>query len=204
MDYQLVSDYKPAGDQPEAIKQLSEGIARGDRSQVLLGVTGSGKTFTIGNVMPGEFRLRVTGLPPDAYVKNAKLGSIDILNQPLAFKGSAEATLEIDLGAKGGRIDGTISSDGRQPFQNTQVVLVPDQHRDRVELFKAVTADSTGRFSIRGIAPGDYKVFAWTGLAPFGYFDPDVLKSAENSAVRVRVSDGDTMKVSVTPIPAQM
>src|SRR5450432_1182511 len=51
MDYKLVSDYRPAGDQPEAIKQLTEGIMRGDRSQVLLGVTGSGKTFTISNVI---------------------------------------------------------------------------------------------------------------------------------------------------------
>ncbi len=51
MDYKLVSEYKPAGDQPEAIKQLAEGLKRGDKSQVLLGVTGSGKTFTISNVI---------------------------------------------------------------------------------------------------------------------------------------------------------
>ncbi len=51
MNYKLVSDYKPAGDQPEAIKQLNEAIERGDKSQVLLGVTGSGKTFTISNVI---------------------------------------------------------------------------------------------------------------------------------------------------------
>ena len=49
--FQLVSDYQPAGDQPEAIRQLTEGILRGDRFQTLLGVTGSGKTFTISNVI---------------------------------------------------------------------------------------------------------------------------------------------------------
>ena len=51
MKFELTSDYKPTGDQPEAIKQLVEGIKRGDDSQVLLGVTGSGKTFTIANVL---------------------------------------------------------------------------------------------------------------------------------------------------------
>ena len=51
MDFKLTSKYKPTGDQPEAIAQLVEGINRGDRAQVLLGVTGSGKTFTIANVM---------------------------------------------------------------------------------------------------------------------------------------------------------
>ncbi|MBK7389688.1 MAG: excinuclease ABC subunit UvrB [Bacteroidetes bacterium] len=51
MDFKLVSDFKPTGDQPEAIRQLTAGIDRGDQAQVLLGVTGSGKTFTIANVI---------------------------------------------------------------------------------------------------------------------------------------------------------
>jgi len=50
-EFELLSQYRPAGDQPEAIRQLSEGIIRGDHFQTLLGVTGSGKTFTISNVI---------------------------------------------------------------------------------------------------------------------------------------------------------
>lgn len=49
--YKLKSNYKPTGDQPEAISQLTQGLERGDRAQVLLGVTGSGKTFTVANVI---------------------------------------------------------------------------------------------------------------------------------------------------------
>ncbi len=49
--FKIVSDYSPTGDQPEAIRQLVEGINRGDRYQTLLGVTGSGKTFTAANVI---------------------------------------------------------------------------------------------------------------------------------------------------------
>ncbi len=49
--FQLVSQYKPTGDQPEAIRQLTEGIRRGDKFQTLLGVTGSGKTFTVANTI---------------------------------------------------------------------------------------------------------------------------------------------------------
>ncbi len=51
MSFRLVSDFQPSGDQPEAIRELAEGIRRGDRFQTLLGVTGSGKTFTISNVI---------------------------------------------------------------------------------------------------------------------------------------------------------
>ena len=50
-EFKLVSKYKPTGDQPEAVRQLTDGVNRGDKSQVLLGVTGSGKTFTIANVI---------------------------------------------------------------------------------------------------------------------------------------------------------
>jgi excinuclease ABC subunit B len=51
VEFSLQSEYLPAGDQPEAIKQLTEGILAGDQHQTLLGVTGSGKTFTIANVI---------------------------------------------------------------------------------------------------------------------------------------------------------
>lgn len=51
MDFELISEYKPTGDQPQAIEQLTNGILRGDKNQTLYGVTGSGKTFTLANVV---------------------------------------------------------------------------------------------------------------------------------------------------------
>ncbi len=50
-DFRLVSEYQPSGDQPQAIQELTEGLLRGDQHQVLLGVTGSGKTFTMANLV---------------------------------------------------------------------------------------------------------------------------------------------------------
>ena len=51
MEFKIASDFKPTGDQPKAIKELVEGVNSGVESQVLLGVTGSGKTFTVANVI---------------------------------------------------------------------------------------------------------------------------------------------------------
>jgi len=51
MNFKLTSEYVPTGDQPDAIRQLTEGVVRGDHAQVLLGVTGSGKTFSIANLI---------------------------------------------------------------------------------------------------------------------------------------------------------
>ncbi|HXB12703.1 MAG TPA: DEAD/DEAH box helicase family protein, partial [Bacteroidia bacterium] len=51
MGFQIESPYQPAGDQPEAIKDLADGVRRGEKFQTLLGVTGSGKTYTVANVI---------------------------------------------------------------------------------------------------------------------------------------------------------
>ncbi|HWY98767.1 MAG TPA: DEAD/DEAH box helicase family protein, partial [Bacteroidia bacterium] len=51
MDFQLTSEFVPTGDQPQAIEQLVAGVNKGTANQILLGVTGSGKTFTIANVI---------------------------------------------------------------------------------------------------------------------------------------------------------
>ena len=50
-DFKLVSAYEPAGDQPQAIRALTDGLKRGERDQVLMGVTGSGKTFTMAQII---------------------------------------------------------------------------------------------------------------------------------------------------------
>jgi excinuclease ABC subunit B len=67
--FHLMAEYKPTGDQPEAIRQLTEGVLRGDRQQTLLGVTGSGKTFTIANV------IQQTGRPTLVLAHNKTLAA---------------------------------------------------------------------------------------------------------------------------------
>ena len=63
MDFKLVSEYEPQGDQPEAIETLVRGLNDGEKHQVLLGITGSGKTFTIAQVVARINRLVARGLP---------------------------------------------------------------------------------------------------------------------------------------------
>lgn len=69
MQFKLTSEYSPTGDQPEAIKQLSQGVEEGNPAQTLLGVTGSGKTFTIANV------IRNTGRPTIVLAHNKTLAA---------------------------------------------------------------------------------------------------------------------------------
>jgi excinuclease ABC subunit B len=70
--FQLQSNFKPKGDQPQAIKQLLTGLTRGDQYQTLLGVTGSGKTFTMANVIQAVQRPTLILAPKPSFLK--KLG----------------------------------------------------------------------------------------------------------------------------------
>lgn len=68
--FQIVSPHQPAGDQPRAIEELSEGLARGDRHQVLLGATGTGKTsITLNNEVLDELDRNAGGESRSAYIE---------------------------------------------------------------------------------------------------------------------------------------
>jgi hypothetical protein len=81
-------------------------------------------------------------------------------------------------------------------------VLIPDQHRDRVDLYKTAVTDPSGRFTIRGITPGEYKIFAWEALEQFAYFDPDLLRKYETQGKAVQISESDKETADVKLIPA--
>jgi hypothetical protein len=68
------------------------------------------------------------------------------------------------------------------------VALVPDGHRQVYALYYGATADGVGAFVMRGVAPGDYKIFAWESLPAGGYLNADFLKKYEDSGRAVTVT----------------
>src|SRR6185295_12510677 len=89
------------------------------------------------------------------------------------------ATLNIVLSPNVGQVEGIVLDDRQQPVAGVQAALIPERSRDRIDLYKAATTDQNGRFMIRAVTPGDYKLFAWEALESFGYFDPDLLKKSD-------------------------
>jgi 5-hydroxyisourate hydrolase-like protein (transthyretin family) len=161
-----------------------------------------GGSFILKDIPEGLFRVRTIWMPPEFYLKEARLDGEDALARPLSF--SRGKDLEIVLSSRGGKLEGVVRSDDSQPVAEISVVLVPDTMRERSELFKNVSVEKNGRFTISGIAPGDYKLFAWTGLDRHEYFDPEVLKRFEEKGRRVHVAGSSSQSVELTVLPMQV
>jgi protocatechuate 3,4-dioxygenase beta subunit len=161
-------------------------------------VTADG-TFKLNAAPEGEFRVGITGLPAGFYLKEARLNEADVLNRPSRF--SAAGNLDILISANGGQVSGRVLNEEMKPVPGVDAVLVPNESRNRPELFKRATTDKDGRFTIAGIAPGGYRVLAWERIEPYSYFDGSVLGKFEQHGTPVRVAESSRETVDVQLIP---
>jgi hypothetical protein len=160
-------------------------------------------TFRIDGVLPGEYVLVVNGLPTGFYLKEARLGDLDLLNSRLRFTGSESAALNIAISPNTGAVDGNVSDAQGQPLPGARVVMIPERNRERTELFRPAVSDPSGHFRIIGVAPGDYKLAAWDLIEPFAFFDPDLLKQADDNGKAIRVAESSMQTVNVAVIPGR-
>jgi hypothetical protein len=166
-------------------------------------------TFRIENLLPGDYCVGFAtanqfATPPEYYIKEARLDREDILGKTLQVSPSMPrgAALTIVLSPKVGQVEGIVIDDKQQPVAGVQAALIPERSRDRTDLYKAATTDQNGRFMIRAVAPGDYKLFAWATLESLGYFDPDLLKKSDPLGVPVRVAESSKVSTEVKVIPS--
>jgi hypothetical protein len=158
-------------------------------------------SFSIAGVLQGEYRI-VANPSQDFYVKELRYNRLDALTNPVSVCCNSDAaTIEVVISRNVGQIDGVIVDDRGQPVPGVQAVLIPDA-RQRTELYKTATTDQTGRFVMRGVTPGDYKLFAWEALENYGYFDPDVMRRAEAMGKPVHVGESSKLAVEGKIIPS--
>ncbi len=145
-------------------------------------------TFVVKNVTSEVYDVTLAGAPEDFYLKAARLDSDNVLEAGLSLAlGREPGTLELLLSSAGGQIDGIVTSE-QQGFDSALVVLVPEpRHRGQARLYKTTTTDQYGHFTLRGIAPGDYKLFAWKDIEAGAYYDADFLRPYEERGETVRV-----------------
>lgn len=158
-------------------------------------------SFTISNVIQGQYHVVPLLQSQDFYVKEARYNRADALNSPFEVSQSSLGTIEVVIGRNRAQMDGIIVDDRGQPVPGIQAVLIPDR-RDRTDLYKTATTDQGGRYVMRGITPGEYKLFAWEALDNYGYFDPDVMRRSDGLGKSVRVAESSDLSVEGKIIPA--
>jgi 5-hydroxyisourate hydrolase-like protein (transthyretin family) len=167
------------------------------------GQAGADGTFKFEGVLDGQYRASITA-PADHYVKEARFEGRDALNSPVEVAESrgASSALEIVLSPNVAQIDGVARNDRGQPVSGARIVLVPERNRERGELFTAATSDQSGRFNMRRIVPGDYRLFAWEAIENNAYFDPEVLKRDESRGILMRIDESARLNLEAKTIPA--
>jgi protocatechuate 3,4-dioxygenase beta subunit len=158
-------------------------------------------TFSLPRITTGDYKLDVSGLAPNLYLKSARLGQTDALNA-VTISEPLNGPLEIVLRPNPGQVTGNVVDATLKPISGVQAVLVPDQARDRQDLYRTAATDQDGRFTFRGVTPGDYRIFAWEDIEPFAYFDPAVVKQYEAAGRPVRVQESSSENAEVRLIPA--
>jgi len=86
-------------------------------------------------------------------------------------------------------------------MNGVQAVLIPEQRRTRFDLYSTSRSDLAGRFTMKGIPPGDYKLFAWEAIEPFVYYDSEFMRVSEGRGKLVHVSESSTQNVELRSIP---
>jgi len=158
-------------------------------------------SFTWAEVPDGELRVRVFGQSEDSFVKAARYGSADALADGFTPRAGSGTTLEIIMSSHGALVQGSaVDADGL-PAVGAQVVLVPEGlRRERFDLYKTAQTDQRGQFQLRGVAPGDYKLFSWDEVEHGAWEDQDFLKAFESNGEKVTVEEAETKLVNVITI----
>jgi len=160
-------------------------------------------TFIVNNnpLRTGSYRLHVLTLPPRFYIKSARLGPKEVLDSGFTLDAEPADTLEILVSPNSATVSATALDERQRPAPGITVVLVPDaKRRGQTYLYRNALTDAAGHVNFEGVAPGDYKLFAWEDIATDGWQDPEVIRVNDSRGVALHVNEDSRESVSVRVI----
>jgi hypothetical protein len=162
-------------------------------------------SFQWSDVPAGTYYVLVVGdsaVNAGWFVKSVVAGGNDISESGLTVNGGTIA-MDMVISANGGTVEGVAVDHKGEPLANAIIVAVPEARwRNRTDRYRKTVADQNGRFSLRGIHPGDYTLFAWESVDGEAYYNPDFVKASEGQGSALRISEGDRKSLELEAIPA--
>jgi len=165
-------------------------------------VDAAGK-FLIPKALPLRYSFSAEGIPEDAYIADVREGGTSIFDTGLRVGNKPPDPIEVVINPKGATIDGVVQGSDTKGIAFTTVVLVPQVSRRSVaNFYKYAITDDAGHFTLRGIAPGEYKVFAWEKSPNRAWRDPEFLAPFEELGSPVKIDPAAHVEnVTVRLIP---
>jgi hypothetical protein len=182
----LLTNGTPGGSAGVKIGLRPEGSSsRLPNYQAVTGKTQTPKpdgTFLIPAVAEGDYAVTVDGLTDNAYVADIQPREFYLTDQP-------SSPIQVSVKTDGGTVQGVV----RESDQNRSIVVAT------ASFYKTVTADEQGRFTLRGIPPGNYKVFAVDIITALRLQNPEEFGKFESQGVAVTVAPSSTATIELTP-----
>ena len=164
---------------------------------------GENGQFLLPDLPPDTSRLRMSGLPDGFYIKSVRMDEQEILESGLDLTRGAGGLVRITLSGKAGTIEGWVADDNSKPVAGTTVVLIPksEKRRRSDQFYKSVNTNQQGRFTLKGVEPGEYTIYAWEDVEPMAWMDAEFVKPFESKGIAVTVTASGQHQLQLKVIP---
>jgi hypothetical protein len=162
-------------------------------------------TFKIPNVGMQPYDFILHGYPESFYLKSVRMGDQDVTETGIDLAQQAAAgELIVVLSPNAGAVEGSVQNSKEEPAIGAKVTLIPDaKHRASTSLYKTADTDQNGHFIMKGVTPGEYKIFAWEDIEEGAYEDPDFMKPHESDGQTVSIKERGHETVELKAIPTE-
>jgi hypothetical protein len=161
--------------------------------------------YTFPGVPEGRYRFVVNPIPPNAYVEDIREGSVSIFDEGLSLSGITAGEITVLINTKGASVKGIVSGSEQEPIEGALVALVPAlARRSNIALYKTARSDDKGEYTINGVAPGEYRMFAWESVPTGAWLNADFMVLHEARGKSVTMTAGGSAGADLKVIPREI